>query len=139
MKGVDMKILLIDNEQEIIDFYCRVAQSQGYKDVDSVSSAEEILTPVLQENYDLIVLDINMPGVDEQEICPTLRNISPHAIIAIISRYISEAVSSAVIQHADVWISKPIQTDTFIQLLDLAAKTCGALKEIQSLGKETRR
>ena len=130
-----MKVLLIDDEQPIIDFYCHAAKSRGYADIDTVTSAEEALTQVLRQDYSLIILDINMPGASGLEIVSMLRNLCPHAVIAVISGHIPKEVPGEVAECTDVMISKPIHTDTFGQLLEWAAEISEVLDKIHHLEK----
>ena len=128
-----MKILLIDDEAEVIRFFSLVAQSRGYTDIDTVSSGEEALEQVRHKSYDLITLDIQMPGLSGLEVVAELREMCPHAIIPIISGYIPEEISSEVAGCVDVFIDKPVSTDSFALLLDAADRICNAMCKIRSL------
>lgn len=129
-----MKILIIDDEQIVSDFFIQLARTRGYEDIDTVGSAEEALTQVIRTDYDLITLDVQMPGVSGLEIIAMVRNMCPHAIIAIISGYIPEEISSEVAGCADVMIPKPVDIDTFNQLLDGAEQIRQAMDRIRTLG-----
>ena len=63
-----MNILIIDDEKNVSDFFLQVALARGYTDLDTVASAEEALTHIIRRNYDLITLDIQMPGASGLEI-----------------------------------------------------------------------
>lgn len=129
-----MRVLLVDDEPDIIAFYREVAESEGYTQVDSVGTGEEALARVLWETYDLIVLDICMPGVSGLEIIFILRNMCPHALIAIVSGYIPEDVPSDVIECADVLLSKPIGVDLLGELLAGATEMSLTLARIRLMG-----
>lgn len=129
-----MKILIIDDEQIVSDFYAKVAQTRGYTDIEVVASGEEALTRVIRTNYDLITLDIQMPGVSGLEIIAMLRNMCPHAVIALISGYIPDEISEEVAGCADVMISKPVNIDTFHKLLDNTEQIVQVMEQIKSLG-----
>ena len=129
-----MKILIIDDEQSVTDFFLNLAQIRGYGDIDTAASGEEALTQVIRKSYDLITLDIRMPGVSGLEIIAMLRNMCPHAIIAIVSGYIPDEVSDEVAGCVDVMIPKPISLDTFHQLLDGAEQILATMEKIKALG-----
>jgi CheY-like chemotaxis protein len=129
-----VKILIIDDEQIVSDFFAKVAQSRGYTNIEAVASGEEALTRVIRTNYDLITLDIQMPGVSGLEIIAMLRNMCPHAVIALISGYIPDEMSEEVAGCADVMISKPVNIDVFHQLLDNTEQIVQVMKQIKSLG-----
>jgi CheY-like chemotaxis protein len=129
-----VKILIIDDEQIVSDFYAKVAQTRGHTDIEAVASGEEALTRVIRTNYDLITLDIQMPGVSGLEIIAMLRNMCPHAVIALISGYIPDEISEEVAGCADVMISKPVNIDTFHKLLDNTEQIVQVMEQIKSLG-----
>ena len=70
-----MNILIIDDEKTISDFFQKVAQARGYTDIDTAISAEEALTHIIRRNYDLITLDIHMPGTSGLDAIAMLRNL----------------------------------------------------------------
>ena len=88
---------------------------------------------VVQNTYDLITLDIRMPGLSGLEILALLRNMCPHAIIAIISGHIPQDISKETAGCVDVLISKPATLDTLHCLLDNAIRIHDAMSEIRSL------
>jgi len=129
-----VRILIVDDERIVSDFFAQLARVRGYADVDAVSSGEEALTQVIRKDYDLITLDIQMPGVSGLEIIAMLRNMCPHAIIALVSGYIPEQISSEVAGCADVMIPKPVSVDTFTRLLEGVERIRSAREDIRKLG-----
>ena len=51
------------------------------------------MTQVLRSVYDVITVDIQMPGASGLEIIAMLRNMCPHAIIAVVSGFLPETMS----------------------------------------------
>ena len=129
-----MKILIIEDEKVVSDFFSQLAQAQGHTDIDAVYSGEEALTQVIRKAYDLITLDIQMPGVSGLEIIAMLRNMCPHAVIAIISGYIPEEISSEVASCVDVFLGKPVSIETFKTLLEKTEQIHQTMEEIYLLG-----
>ena len=132
-----MKILLIDDEAHIIDFYIRLAKTHGFDDIETASSGEEALTKIILERYDLITVDIHMPGLSGLEILAMLRNMSSHAIIAVISGYIPDELPQEVLDCTDVMMSKPISMDSLVGLLKDAAEIRRIRDHILELGDVT--
>ena len=129
-----MKILIVDDDPIIINIFTTVAKSIGHTDITTANSGEDALTLVIREAYDLITLDIAMPGASGLEVLSVIRNLCPHAIIVIISGYMPEEISSEVAGCADVIIAKPFKLDIFKQLLTIAARVCEGMEEIRHLG-----
>ncbi|MBT4498387.1 MAG: response regulator [Gemmatimonadetes bacterium] len=129
-----MKILICDDEKMVCDFFSQVATSQGYEDIDIVHSGEDALTQVIRKNYDLITLDIQMPGVSGLEIISMLRSMCPHALIALISGYIPDEIPEEITSCADIVLSKPVGFGAFGQLLAGVAQICQTMEQIRNLG-----
>lgn len=66
------KILIVDDEQEIVDFVRDALQDEGYR-VLVAYSGEEVFGQ-LHHRPDLIVLDVMMPGLDGFAICQSIRD-----------------------------------------------------------------
>ena len=129
-----MKILIIEDEEIVSGFLSQLIRNRGHTEIDIAGSGEEALTYVIRNDYDLITLDIRMPGVSGLEIIAMLRNLCPHAVIAIVSGYIPEEISSEVAGCVDVMLPKPVDVEVFNQLLDGAARIRGTMDQIRSLG-----
>ncbi len=129
-----MKTLIVDDDSKIVAYFKEAASIKGYTDIDVAFSAEDALTQVVRETYDLITLDILMPGASGLEILSLLRNLCPHAIIAIISGHIPDDISPEATGCADVILDKPVDMETFHRLLESADTICGAMEQVRLLG-----
>lgn len=129
-----MKILIVDDEPDIATFFEQLAQARGFEDVDKVGSGEEALTQVVRRSYDLITLDIQMPGASGLEILSLLRNMCPHAIIAIISAHIPGDLADNVAGCADTIIEKPVPLEAFNTLIDNVHRVSQSMAEIRQIG-----
>lgn len=79
-----MKILLVEDEARIAAFVARAFQAEGMA-VDRAGSAEEGLQRALGTRYDLIVLDLLLPGGDGLEILRELHRLHPELPVLILS------------------------------------------------------
>ena len=67
-----MRLFIVEDEKEICDTVAKSLYDAGYE-VDTCYNGEEALAGILTENYDLVVLDLNLPGMDGMEILKELR------------------------------------------------------------------
>ena len=67
-----MRLLIVEDEKQICDMVAKSLYAAGYE-VDTCYDGTEALEYVLAENYDLIVLDLNLPGIDGMDILRELR------------------------------------------------------------------
>lgn len=131
-----MKILVVDDETAVVEFLKGAARTRGIEDVDTAKSGEEALGRVVQEEYDLITVDIKMPGVSGLEILSVLRSMCPHAIIAVISGHIPPELDEETAAAADVLLTKPIHLATFGRLMAATQQIMEAREIVQSLAEE---
>ena len=75
-------ILIIDDEPQIRRVLRASMQSQGAKVID-VQSGEEALEQLRTQSVDLILLDMNMPGMGGLETCRAIRNAWNMPIIIV--------------------------------------------------------
>ena len=128
-----MKVLIVDDDPVVSDYLSQACEARDVSDVHIAASGEEALGLVLQDTYDLITLDIRMPGVSGLEILSPVRDMSPHAVIAIISGYIPEGSSAGFAGCADLVLHKPVQLGVLNRLLDVAERISQAMDEVRGL------
>jgi len=129
-----MRILIVDDEQTVVEFLSQAAAAKGHTNIETASSGEEALAQVIRGSFDLITLDIRMPGASGLEVLSPVRNLCPHAIIAIISGHIPEESIQDLAGCADLIIEKPINLATFMSLLENTALIWETMQKIQLLG-----
>lgn len=76
-------ILIVDDKSENIIALKRILEKHQFE-VDSALSGEEALKKVLKNNYDLIILDVQMPGLDGFEVAESISGYSKTKDIPII-------------------------------------------------------
>lgn len=119
-------ILIVDDISENIFSLKKLLQLHSY-DVDTAMSGEEALKKVLKNDYELIILDVQMPGMDGYEVAETITGYSKTRNIPIIflsavnidKRFITKGYSSGGVEY----VTKPFDPD----LLMLKVKTFSRL------------
>ena len=129
-----MRILIVDDDEDVLAFFSETARSSGHTDIDTASSAEAALACAIRSKYDLITLDIRMPGASGLEILSMLRNMSPHAVIALVSGYFTDPMPEHTAGCADVLISKPVGFEKLTGLLKGAHRIVETMDDIEALG-----
>ncbi|MCB2182849.1 MAG: response regulator [Desulfobulbaceae bacterium] len=80
------KILLVDDEESIHLLYREELEEEGYE-VHSALSGEEALDKLKIIAPDLVVLDINMPGMNGIDVLRRLKEINPELPVILSSAY----------------------------------------------------
>ena len=67
-----LRLLVVEDEKKLCDMIAKSLHQAGYE-VDTCNDGEEALEMICAEMYDLIVLDLNLPGMDGMDILRELR------------------------------------------------------------------
>jgi len=78
-------IFVVDDEQNIRDLIKKYLEKDGYQ-VSTFPDGLNVLNELQKQRPDLLVLDINMPGIDGIELCKEIRKISEVPIIFVTAR-----------------------------------------------------
>ena len=112
------RVLVIDDELGIRMGCQRALSSQDYS-VDSAASGETGLEKIAKEGYDLVLLDIMMPGMSGMETLKRIPEIDPNVVCIVITGYATvELAVQAIKQGAYDFITKPFDADTLLLTVD---------------------
>ncbi len=102
-----MRILIVEDEQELARAIARGLRKQGYA-TDIAYDGEEALYIVSVNDYDLIILDLSLPKVDGVEVCRSIRaSGSPVGILMLTARSGLDDRVLGLEQGADDYLVKP--------------------------------
>lgn len=79
-----MRLLIVEDEKELCDTVAKSLYGAGYE-VDTCYDGDEALDYILSDDYDLIVLDLNLPGTDGMDILRELRKKNEETKVLILS------------------------------------------------------
>ena len=110
-------ILVVDDEARIRTSLRDILREEGW-DVDAASSGEECLEEAGRKNYDLVLLDVWLPGVDGLEVLRRLKQSEPAPVVIMISGHgsIETAVKATKLGAFD-FIEKPLSMDKTVLLV----------------------
>ena len=83
------KILLVDDAAAIREAYGGLLRKKGYE-VEAVETGEEALKELNKNRYDLILLDINLKGIDGIETLTRIRAMKNDIKVLISSAYLND-------------------------------------------------
>jgi len=111
---VTVRILVVDDEADLLDAVARGLRREGYA-VDTATDGVEALAKAGYTPYDLICLDLTMPGIDGLEVCSTLRadptGEFPPRILMLTARDTVEDRIRGLDVGADDYLVKPFAFD----------------------------
>ena len=118
--NTNVKILLIDDEPDILEFLSYNFRKKGFTVVTASNGVEGILQANLEQPQ-LIISDILMPMMDGIEMCKAIRKIEPfYRIPFIFLTAVSDdyKVLYAMTSGADQFISKPIRFEYLLSMVN---------------------
>ena len=102
-----MRVLIVEDDKALADGLTRTLKQSGYA-VDHAGTGELALRACAEEHYDLIVLDISLPGIDGFEVLRQLRRSQQTGSILILTAHDSEADRIRGLDlGADDYVAKP--------------------------------
>jgi two-component system, OmpR family, KDP operon response regulator KdpE len=104
------KILIVDDEPQIRRVLRTTLSSQGYT-VAEARTGDEALEQIRNERPDLILLDVNMPGISGLETCREIRSSSDIPIIMLTVRSSEHDKVQALDAGADDYVTKPFGSE----------------------------
>jgi DNA-binding NtrC family response regulator len=116
------KILIVDDELSVRTSLGGWFMEDGF-DVETAASGEEALNKMSSGPYDIILLDIKMPGIDGITLQKRIREIDDTSIIIIMTAYASvDTAVKALKRGAFDYVSKPFDPDDLSHLVRNALK-----------------
>ncbi len=103
------KVLVIDDDPQIRRVMRSTLTAHGYQ-VNDARSGEEGLEELRKSSYDLVLLDMNMPGMGGMETCRMIRSSSEIAIIMLTVNNAERQKVEALDAGADDYVTKPFST-----------------------------
>jgi two-component system KDP operon response regulator KdpE len=119
----DGRILVVDDDPQIRRVMRTTLISHGYEAADA-KSGEEAIEKFRENKYDLILLDMNMGGMDGIETCREIRTGSDVAIVMLTVRDAEKDKIAALDAGADDYVTKPFSAP------ELMARVRAALRRV---------
>jgi len=120
------RILVVDDDPQIRRVMKTTLVIQGYETADA-KSGEEAIEKLRGEKHDLVLLDMNMSGIDGLQTCREIREFSDIAIVMLTVRDSEKDKVAALDAGADDYVTKPFSTP------ELLARVRAALRRLPNV------
>jgi len=125
-----MKVLLIEDEQSVSSFIKRGLEEQGHGVVAAFDGTTG-LKLASQDEYDIIVLDVIMPGINGYEVCDTLKNkrgdITP--ILMLTALGTTDDIVTGLETGADDYLPKPFKFKELLARMNALYRRANTVKQ----------
>ncbi len=129
----DERILVVDDEENMVHFLTKLLANEGYG-VEGVRSGTEALERIKDTSYDLVLCDLRLPGTDGIEVLKAVRVALPEAAVVMITAYgtIPSAIE-AMRAGAYDYVTKPFRAHEILAVVDKALERLRLRREVQYL------
>jgi DNA-binding response OmpR family regulator len=116
----DMKVLLVDDEEEFVKALAERLKMRDLRS-DTVLDGEEALSFVEDQEPDVMVLDLKMPGIDGMEVLRQVRKAYPKIQVIILTGHGTEKdEEEAKRLGAFEYLEKPVNLDVLVKKMKAA-------------------
>jgi DNA-binding NtrC family response regulator len=130
------RLLVLDEDRIILQSLGQFLRREGY-DVRTTDNAEDALGILESNPIELLLADINMPGVKPADFLRDIRKRFPHVVIVVITGYGSiEGAVEATKIGAFEYLTKPIVDDEIRVVVEKAVRQQSLLFENQTLRQQ---
>ena len=120
MAQESQRILIVDDEAPLRDTFAKGLSRNGYS-CDTAGSADEANNLLRVEEFDLVLLDISMPGKTGLSLLATLsKSFTDMAIIMVSGNDDLETATFAMRQGADDYLAKPVPISLLVYRIEKA-------------------
>ena len=118
----NMKILVVDDDKIVLDSCKRVLEVEGFE-VNLVSSANEALKSIENDDFGLLFIDVKMPEHDGMWLIQQVKEKWPRILIVVMSGYPTpETIADGVKMGTANFIAKPFTPDELLESVRKALK-----------------
>jgi len=111
------KILWADDEIDLLQAHVLFLQKKGYE-VDTVTNGDDALEKVKVKEYDIVLLDEMMSGMDGLSTLNEIKNIQPHLPVIMITKNEEESLmEEAIGQRIDDYLTKPVNPSQILMAI----------------------
>jgi DNA-binding response OmpR family regulator len=128
-----MRVLVVEDDPGVNSVLVESLQVAGCDTVDAAFSGEEAIGLALKAPYDLVMLDLLLPGVGGLDILPLLRTAAPEAVITIASGY-ANLVTETDMLYANLVFTKPFSLEKTRKLVELSRDISSNRLALRRLG-----
>ncbi|WP_054650256.1 response regulator [Salidesulfovibrio brasiliensis] len=112
------RVLFVDDEKNVLNGLRRMLRSiRDEWEMDFAPGGAEALELVGKKEYDLVVSDMRMPGMDGAELLTKVQELSPETVRIVLSGHSEQNMVMKSVKPAHQFLSKPCSSEQLLQTL----------------------
>jgi len=117
-----VKILVVDDEESAARTLGGILEDEGYS-VDTAGDGNKAIEMVKKTHYNVIFMDIKMPGINGVEAFKEVKRIDPDAAVIMMTAYsVEDLIKEAIQEGAYACVYKPFDMEKVLKTIDEALK-----------------
>ena len=133
------KVLIVDDAPDTLEIIQKLFRYEGY-DVALASTGEEGVKKVEEEKPDVVLMDINLPGIDGTEALRRIRILNPLQCVIMLTAFATvDNAIQALKEGASDFVKKPFENEHLIHIVNQCLEKYKTLMEKEKLEDEVRR
>ena len=116
-----MKLLIVEDDFKIREELKILLESEGYQ-VEAIDFFQNIIQDIIGKEYDLLLLDINLPNENGFTICKEIKKYKQAPIIFVTSRNKEEDELNSILSGGDDFVVKPYNKYILLEKIRRALK-----------------
>jgi len=131
-----ISILIVDDEESVRDSLYNWFIEDGFR-VESAENAKKALTMLESDQFDIILADIKMPGMDGLEMLRRIKALKKESIVIVMTAFATvDTAVKALKDGAFDYVTKPFDPDDLTHLIRNATKQISLVDENENLKKK---
>ena len=131
---LNIQVLVVEDDARILDMVCKFIRKEGWS-ADSCANGDEALELFFEKAYQLVILDIMLPGIDGRELLKEFRKITDTPVLVMTALSDDDSQLQMFNNHADDYVVKPFSMQILIKRAEALLRRSGALKKEILAGK----
>jgi two-component system cell cycle response regulator len=137
--GPMRKVLIVDDEPDTLEIIQALLVVEGYE-VLTAPTGEEGVKKAIEEKPEVILMDINLPGIDGNEALKMIRQNNPLQCVIMLTAFATvDNAIQALKEGAADFVKKPFENEHLIHIVNQAFEKSRNLIEKEQLEEEIRR
>jgi len=138
-KGTKGKVLIVDDEPDTLEILQALLSIEGYN-IIIASTGEDGVKEAQKEKPEVILMDINLPGIDGNEALRRIRQNNPLQSVIMLTAFATvDNAIQALKEGATDFVKKPFENEHLIHIVNQVLEKSRTLMEKEKLEEEVRR
>ncbi len=111
------RVLVVDDDREMLKLVRIILEGMGFA-VHCAGNGKEALDSLMEKNFDIVITDFDMPGMNGLELSEKIFEIAPHMLIVMVTGELSVEISRQAVQKGIAAVlPKPYKPNELLRIV----------------------